>query len=247
MLRKTITYTIHVFFYFFLLNTLQAQVSDIKISAEQNANNNDSDNNNAVAASVIWDIAWQLFAWAPELQVQQLSRKELFPEIISLELMPHVGFGLSPTGNFLLTPRIRGNWGLFSGEVRYTQLAEVGTYSTLDWQVLFNVVNQREATLRLGSGIMSEFHTKNLFVEHFFGLDVRWTRDKRLSSNFEFRFTPDYGRSEMVRLEGNVRLNYRIFDWGRLEGFWTVGAIFQKYYRDTNIWLAQTGMTFNLH
>lgn len=219
-----------------------AQVGEIKEKAGQ-SQSGDGFNGGG------WDFAFELFIdfflWMPQYQRKQLSRKEAFPEIISIDLLPHIGIGENRA--FLFIPRVRGNWGLFSTDFRYSNLASDGTFKTYDWQILqFNFVNEPGVTFRLGTGFMYEEFTETMYNENTVGLDLRW-KDNKISNNSEFRIAHNFNNGDTPRWELGTRLNYKIIDLGRFDGYITAGVMFQKYYKEVNVWSGVTGLSFNLH
>jgi hypothetical protein len=180
-----------------------------------------------------------------------MAKRPEIPEVLSIELMPHIGFA-SPSSS-LIIPRIRGNWGLFSTDFRYTNMMDfshadsIEFYNTLDWQILeLNMVVTNPVTFRVGTGIMKEFYSSQIFIEHFLGLDIT-SADRQYLGNAEFRIAKDYSTGATPRIEGNLRFNYRILKTNNLNGYAMAGAIFQNYYGETNVWTMQTGLYFNFH
>lgn len=187
------------------------------------------------------------------------ERKEI-PEVVSLELMPHIGYAEPSSSLFL--PRFRGNWGLFSTDLRFSNMIEYGTldgidfYNTLDWQVVeFNFVITKPVIVRLGTGLMYEFFSlhRNTFMEHFIGVDVNWMDHQYLASG-EGRIAPDYETSAIPRMEANFRFNYRIKKTPHMNAYAMAGFVYQNYYSNIStsvkgieVWVVQTGLAVNIH
>ena len=225
---------------------IYAQIEDIKEASENNSDIGDDGGGDGSVAGFFVDLAFDFFTLGYQYHAYQLSReKDGMPEISSIEVMPMVGYA---NGNTLVVaPRVRGNWGLLAADFRYFNLAGGGLYQTLDGQFLMNVVNEKEATLRIGTGFMHEyFGNGRTYNEHFFGLDSRWGQTNTITSNIEFRFAKDYSTGATPRLELNVRANHKIFEKGRIVGYWSVGGIYQRYFNEVNIWTGQTGLSFML-
>ncbi|MEZ4883338.1 MAG: hypothetical protein R3E32_01285 [Chitinophagales bacterium] len=242
----------HIGFFLLILSAsgikLYAQVEDIKDASESNSNNSDGDNNGNGSSSggnFFIDIAFDFFSLGFQYHTYQLSREKEMPNISSIEVHPTIGYGSGNT--IVVAPRLRGNWGLFSADFRYFNLVGGGLYQTFDGQFLLNVVNEKEATLRMGTGFMHEYSGgKSTYNEHFFGLDIRWNKDASITSNAEFRIAKDYSTGATPRLELNLRVNQKIFEKGRIVGYWTVGGIYQRYFNQINVWTGQTGLNFAL-
>ncbi|MEM9324450.1 MAG: hypothetical protein AAGA85_02295 [Bacteroidota bacterium] len=101
-------------------------------------------------------------------QTYQLQRRHDEPWRISLEMSVTGGFdpGKEVT---LLAPTVRGNWGLFSTQLRYNRVFDqTGTLSTWDWQILqFNIANTEHVRLVGGVGFS---HEVEIDQRHFEGL-----------------------------------------------------------------------------
>lgn len=185
-------------------------------------------------------------------QGHQLQRRTDIPSVVSLEVMGQVA--LQPPANYLLLPRIRGNWGLFSTDFRYNFLIEdagidnqVKSLGTFDWQVLqMNFVNSKHVTVRLGGGLMAEnFGDHNGFFEWTFGTDLRF-KENKWGGGAEYRATDVSDVGVMPRREVNARMEHRLLEWKRLKGYATVGGVFQRYYNAVSVWGVQTGLIFRL-
>lgn len=185
-----------------------------------------------------------------DLHADYLDNASKVPPTVSLDIMPHIGYKPSSTG--ILQPRIRGNWGIFSTDIRLNSLLEQANngydfYNTLDWQVIeLNPLITEPIILRFGTGFMYEFSSKQFFNEHFVGLDV-FIMDYQYMSNVEFRIAPDYETGEIPRMEGNLRFNYRFLKSKSIFGYATIGGLYQNYYSNTEMIGIMTGVTFNIH
>lgn len=199
------------------------------------------------------------FSWAIQygilgivkLHQFQLEKRNEIPEVISLELMPH--FGYAEPSSSLIIPRLRGNWGLFSTDFRFSNMADfsspdgVDFYNTLDWQILeFNFVVTKPVIVRVGSGFMHEYYSSSTFVEHFLGVDGNWMDHQYLASG-EARIAKDYNTGATPRFEGNVRFNYRILNTSSMNGYAMAGGIYQNYYNSVDVWTTQAGLSFIFH
>lgn len=223
-------------------------------SSESNSNSGDG-----ILDGCFNSCASGCFSWVLEnailgivkYQRYQLEKRSDIPEVVSLELMPHFGYAQPSSSMFI--PRIRGNWGLFSTDLRYSNMTEfskndgINFYNTLDWQILdFNVVITKPVIFRFGAGIMYEYYVSNTYMEYFLGLDANWMEQQYLASG-EFRIAKDYSNGGTPRLETNFRFNYRILKTEHLTGYAMLGGLYQNYFREINVWTAQTGFAFNFH
>lgn len=202
----------------------------------------------------------QILVGAFKLHSYYLKQRKEIPEVVSFEMMPHLGYAEPQSSMFL--PRIRGNWGLFSTDLRLTNMIEYGTsdgtdyYNTLDWQILeLNLLITKPVIFRIGSGIMYEFFSqhRNTFLEHYAGVDVNW-KDHQFIASGEGRIAPDYETNAVPRIEANFRVNYRIKQTPHMNAYAMAGFVYQNYYRNNStsfkgveVWVVQTGLSVMIH
>ncbi|MFK7904699.1 MAG: hypothetical protein AB8B69_06225 [Chitinophagales bacterium] len=238
---------LYLLLFSFNCQNIQAQVEDIKEASDRNsdAGSDDSGFSADSGTEFFFDIAFDFLTLGYGYHAHQLSREKEIQEMSSIEVQPMIGYANGNT--IVVAPRIRGNWGLFSTDFRYFNLVGGGLYQTLDWQFMLNVVNEKEATFRIGTGVMHEYYSEGrTYTEHFFGLDTRWGESKNFTSNIEFRLAKDYNTGATPRLELNLKLNRKIYEKGRIVGYWSVGGIYQRYFNQVNVWTGQTGLSFML-
>ncbi len=184
-------------------------------------------------------------------QRDKLSKKEINPRIISLELALQVA--AQPSNYYLFNPRIRGNWGLFSTDFRVNYLMEQDIdgpkdLTTFDWQVIqLNLVTAKNVIGRVGFGFMNEnFGSKQSFFESTFGLSIL-SNDHKLGGSLEYRVAKDYETDATPRREISASFERQIFSTGAFHGFATLGGVYQRYYSDVDVWGIQGGIIFRLH
>lgn len=190
------------------------------------------------------DFVFQMmFGGVVQAQQQKLQKRHDIPSLVSLDMMLQ-GAG-QPSSYYILNPRIRGNWGLFSTDFRLNYILEedidgVKYIRTNDWQVLqLNIVTTRDVTARIGGGVIYEsFEEKNNYPEWTAGVDIRPFGSK-LGGLVEYR-------GSEARREINGHIRYAIFERGHLHGYVTAGAVFQRYYQQVNVWGLQGGIVFSL-
>ena len=160
--------------------------------------------------------------------------------------------GIKPSSYYLLWPRVRGNWGLFSTDFRMNYLIEEGAEGythirTNDWQILqLNLVTHRFFTFKAGAGFMQEaFNAEDMFYESAFLLFVHAPDQSKLLG-FEYRFAKDFDTGANPRWELSAQYQHEIFNKGILHGYATAGTVFQKYYNKIEVWSVQAGVVFRL-
>ncbi len=236
-----------------------AQVGAIRDASRQNSSDKShsspsgssgSSTNSRYSGSAAWfvvDMTWQLMNGVVQWQHYRLRKRFANPSVVSLELMAHAA--AQPPDYYLLLPRIRGNWGLFSTDFRYNHLMEesidgLKSFQTLDWQVLqLNLVTTRAVTFRAGTGFMYESFGKEFFSESTLGLALRFKEDL-IGGNVEYRVAKDFSMDATPRREFSVYGQYKAFEAGHWRGYWVLGTTFQRYYSQLNIWGVHGGMTF---
>lgn len=173
-----------------------------------------------------------------------------YPSMISLDVM--LQGAVKPSSYYVLWPRIRGNWGLFSTDFRMNYLIEEDFEGfkhirTNDWQIFqINLITSRFITLRAGTGIMTEaFEAKRTFNESAFYLGVH-APDQSKTIGFEYRFSKDWETGANPRREFSVQYQHQIFSAGALHGNLSVGAVYQRYYNSIEIWGVQAGVVFRI-
>jgi hypothetical protein len=196
------------------VNSLVAQVTEIKSASEENASqggssySSDSDDGGWAFDFLFDGIAeWQAF----KLQ----DGKERYPSMVSLEV--YFQGAIKPSSYYIVWPRVRGNWGLFSSDFRMNYLIEEGVEGyqhirTNDWQVLqLNLITSKFITLRAGTGFMQEaFNTKEIFSETAFLMNLH-APDQTKQIGFEYRFAKDWDTGANPRREFTIQYQPKFF------------------------------------
>jgi hypothetical protein len=236
-----------------------AQVDQIKSSSSSNSkstNSRTSEGGGSGSSSSSSGFFAYLFvdligsgigAW----QRDKLSKKEINPRIVSLELPLQAA--AQPSNYYLFNPRIRGNWGLFSTDFRFNYLVEQDIdgpkdLTTFDWQIIqLNLVTAKNVIGRVGFGMMNEnFGGKQSFFESTFGLSIL-SNDHKLGGSLEYRVAKDYETDVTPRREVSASFEKQIFSTGAFHGFATLGGVYQRYYSDVDVWGIQGGIIFRVH
>lgn len=237
---------------FFTASSLCAQVSEIKSASESNSSKSGRSNTDSGSGGggggFFLDFMFDVFIGGQTMKLR--NDRERYPAMVSLDVM--FQGAVKPSSYYLLWPRIRGNWGLFSSDFRMNYLIEEGIdgyvhIRTNDWQVLqLNLVTSRFFTFRLGTGFMQEsFGEKRNFSESAFMLFVH-APDQTKSLGFEYRFSKDWNTGANPRREFNVQYQHQLFETGKLHAYATVGGVYQKYYNTIEVWGIQGGLVFRL-
>ncbi len=178
---------------------------------------------------------------------EMLARRYDEPWLLSVDVGLHAGY-YGHEHATILSPSVRGNWGLFSSQIRYNKFQDfTGSFPTLDWQVIqFNIVAQPKVNFRMGMGFMHEVENDDSFPEHFAGLELHFA-NRKINPTLEYRWASDYETGRTARTEINTRIDFRIARYGKTSINLMAGFLYQKYYEQVNFYFAQTGLTFNLY
>lgn len=226
-----------------------AQVDEIKSKSKANSARSGSSrdsNGSSGGGFFVFDF---FFRAIPEWQSFKLHEdRSRYPSMVSFDAMLQVG--VKPSSYYLLWPRVRGNWGLFSSDFRMNYLIEedIEGYKhirTNDWQIIqMNLITSRFLTFRVGTGIMKEaFGDKNSFSESAFIFGVH-APDQTKMVLFEYRFAKDWNTGVNPRREFSVQYLHQLFSAGSLHTNLSAGVVYQKYYGTIEIWGVQAGIVF---
>ena len=230
------------------LTTTYAQVDAIKGASTGNSSGSDSNTSSDVGLGL--DVFFFLFGGLGSLHVSKIQDNRDYPSMLSLDV--NFQGAIQPASYYILQPRIRANWGLFSTDFRMNYLIEddidgVKHIRTNDWQVLqLNLITNRFFTFRIGTGFMQEaFEKKRYFNESSLMLNVHAPDQSKLLG-FEFRFSKDWDTGANPRQEFNIQYQHQIFQASILHGYVSLGGLYQRYYSSINVWGSQTGLVFRL-
>lgn len=235
----------------FVLNLSNAQVAAIKSASSSNSSNSSDESYSGGEGSGGGWFGDFLFGGIVEWQKFKLTEyRERYPSMVSVDVM--LQGAVKPSSYFILWPRIRGNWGLFSTDFRMNYLIEEGPdgyihIRTNDWQIIqLNLVTSKFFTFRLGSGVMQEaFGTNRTFNENSFQFVIH-APDQSKNLGLEYRFSKDWDTGVNPRREFSIQYQHEIFSTGKLHGYATLGGVYQRYYNSINVWGIQGGLVFRL-
>jgi len=249
-----------------------AQINDIKKKSNQNNSNNNSNNRNsennssnpgdpclAACATSMIEIAVDVFAQVIYKYNQQLLENSNDPYIISLEIMPHFGYGIHFSENqqdvykyYDFLPRIRGNYGAFSTEFRLDYLFEINdsvafnSFRVFNWQFGFNIIPSESFRLTLGQGVMYEIENRTGFHESFLAADIA-LKDKLFIISPEGRIAFDYTNNQIAYLETSIRGSYNFLKFKHLNGYVCAGLAYRDYYQSHAVIIPYGGLNFIIY
>jgi hypothetical protein len=218
-----------------------AQVDDIKRKSSESSSGSSggSESSSNGGSGIYFDVAIQSLEFFFVWQKETLLKKESNPNITSLDVLLQAA--VQPSTYYIVTPRIRANWGIFSTDFRMNYLIEQDVDGTKyirtdDWQILqLNLITARNATFRIGGGTLHEDYSGGkTFGEWTLGLQL-------LSDNQNLGGMTEYRWSE-PRKEWNGHVHYRIMESRHFHIYVTGGGMFQRYYKSINVWGLQGGL-----
>lgn len=136
--------------------------------------------------------------------------------------------GYGPLENVaLIQPQVRGNWGLFSTQLRYNRIFDnTGVLSTWDWQIIqFNFLNHQEIRWVVGLGLSHEIEFDDTYFEGSSSLTV-FLADRVWAPTVEYRWTGD----TTPRQEFSAILDYRPNNQNNIFNTFHAGFLHQNWY-----------------
>ncbi len=178
-----------------------------------------------------------MWAW----QTQRINQSDVRPHIIYGEVMMDGAFD-PINSTFLFMPRLRGAYGLFGGDLRFTHLDDgTDVYQTVDFQFLqINFLQTRYFDMRIGTGIKYEFISDRVFNEHLLGMDLH-TPDFLYNGSVDVRAAFDYGNATRTRTEVNISGQYFPISSKYYIAGPMAGIVYQNYYGAIDFWFIQAG------
>jgi hypothetical protein len=235
--------------FFFLLMPFAAfsQVDQIKSSSSSHSsssggsNRSDGSGGSSFVGNFFFNFAVMQLIQA---QQQKLQQRSDMPYIVSIDMIAQAA--AQPSSYYIINPRIRGNWGLFSTDFRMNYLIEesadgIKHLRTNDWQIVeMNIVTTPDFLLRIGGGTMIEaFGGRNTFLE--------WTAGGQYQPRAsKWGAVAEYRGAE-VRKEVSGFAQYEVFDHRALHGYLTMGATYQRFYQTISTWGLQGGFVCKLY
>lgn len=230
---------------FSLFQSAFAQIDEIKSGSKNSGRSGGGGESASSGGGIVFDLFFNVFI-GEIIQAQQykLQQRDERREIVSLDLILQAA--AQPSSYYIVNPRIRGNWGVFSSDFRLNYLIEedldgVRHIRSNEWQVLqLNIINTKDVVLRVGGGFIQEsYAAENYYSE--------WTTAMQIHP-WESRFggVVEY-RSADMRQEVSAFGQMKVFDHGVLHGFVTGGAVYQRYYSTVTTWGMQGGLVIRIY
>jgi hypothetical protein len=228
-----------------------AQVDEIKKKSTENSTATETGRTERTSSTGNVRFFFDFFRVMAGWQQMKLNRAVENRRLISLETYLHGA--VQPSSYYLVNPRIRGNWGLFSTDFRFNYLIEESPgngahdLSSFDWQIIqLNLITTKNVIGRIGGGSMQEnFGGHNTFFEWTAGLTII-PNDRSIGGSIEYRIAKDYSTNAVPRREVNFYLEKQIFEKRALHGYVTLGGVYQRYYESISVWGMQAGFVIRI-
>ncbi len=185
-------------------------------------------------------------------QKRQLGKKDSVPDVSSFEIMADANLGHNEdVEQILFRPRLRINYGIFTTDARIFNLNEENpnggfySYNYFDWQILmFNLVNNSQVKLRIGTGLSHEYYTKTNFMEHTAYFSYRPA--KIVKTNLEWRLIRDNYTKINVRREINIGIDLIPINRSKFNMQIGLNASNFNFYETVNFWTFGPKITVGL-
>lgn len=217
------------------------QVDEIvKASVETSGKDRDRSSSGAFATfEFIHLTAQALIQW----QSLKLSARDEIPGMVGLEISGVTA--IQPSTYYIVHPRFRANWGLFSTDFRFNYLIEEDIdgakhIRTDDWQIVqMNIVTSRRLGFSIGYGFIHEAFNEGAFYPE-------WTAGLRARPTHAGWWIHGEFRLAEPRREMSANIHYPVLQGRRATLFAVAGGAFQEYYRTVNVWGLQGGLTLRI-
>ena len=234
-------------------STCFAQVDDIKKSSKENSGNRSRSNSSdrGGSGSGNFDFFIDMFRVLGAWQSYVLQKKSEIPSLVGFVFMLHGA--IQPSSYYVVNPRIRGTWGIFSTDFRTNYMLEetiTGNSDLLsyDWQVIqLNFINTKHVIVRAGTGFMKENYGGHQTLSES-GLSTNLMfNDNRWGGFAEYRSAHDYNNGDVARREFSLQAHRQLFASGHWHGLASGGFQFQRYYSSINVWGIQMGLVLRYY
>jgi hypothetical protein len=232
----------------FVSTQLFAQVGDIKQASSTNTRADFG--RGSGGGSCFVDIGLYMLTGGIRYHKDLMQNKEEVFQMVSINAKANIGS--MPGYNTMFIPQIRGNWGLFSTDIRnffiFEQDANASdSYSTLDWQIIqLNLVQIKDFNLRIGTGISYERFSEKVYNENSLAMDG-FLNNNKYTIGGEIRYAHDYFTRNIYRMEGNIAAGIRFLEMKNQKAYFNMGLLYQNYFLQVNNWGIKGGIDFYFH
>jgi hypothetical protein len=228
---------------FFYATAAYGQVDDIKRESSQRSGGRREGSTYSSGSAFAFDLVTFGIQGLIEWQTAKLQNRSNNPYLVSVDVIAQGAF--QPSGYYILHPRLRANWGLFSTDFRMNYLIEESLEGlkhvrTTDWQVVqLNLVTERTVNFYIGFGFLKEeFNDNASFFEWSTAASV-------MPESLPIAFQVEYRHSDpRIELNGNVQ--YPVISMKSARLSFVAGCVYQRYYSSISVWGMQAGLMLKI-
>ncbi len=221
-----------------------AQVRQIKSASRSRGGGGEGRSGGGTDVGLFIDVFYFSVQGIAQWQRMTLAKRDSIPSLFSFE--GSLQTAMQPSSYYIVHPRIRGNWGLFSTDLRINYLIEESVEGpihlrTTDWQIIqLNMITTPRVNFNVGFGMMYEaYGSRTAYPEITTAFTLR-PGPARIGAFVEYR-------DAEARREVNGSVRYSFGTTGKFHWYASAGAAFQRYYSSINVWGIQGGLGFQLY
>ncbi len=174
------------------------------------------------------------------------ERRYNHPETFSLEGNLITSFDFRNNA-VMLSPSVRGNWGLFATDIRFNYTMDVtGDLHALDWQVLKLRLPLGNVTFDYGIGFSHVFSPSKTYFDQATGFDWYFL-NRKATIQGQYQWSQRTSLGSRYRQESRIKACYEVASSGRFRFSPSVGFEFQDYFGTTQFRFVQIGLTVRLY
>ncbi len=174
------------------------------------------------------------------------ERRYKHPETFSLEGNLITGFDFQ-NNTVMLSPSVRGNWGLFATDLRFNYTTDVtGDIHAIDWQVLKLRLPLGNVKLDYGVGFSHVFSPSKTYFDQSAGLDWCFLNRKGTLQG-QYLWSQRTSLDNRYRQEANIKASYQVAQSGGFRFAPSLGFAFQDYFGTTQFRFVQIGLIVRLY
>ncbi len=201
------------------------------VKPNDNTNNNDNNNNSDnTCLSSVMDLGGVL---AGAYHHKLLGSKKKNPSVTSFEMGLIGGLATASGSNFYnILPNIKGNYGAYSGEIRFNQMIykDDTTIKTsgIDALAEFNIIAGQVFKFEIGQGLYYDFDLKKGYHESLLGMELGFMK-RRILFAPDFRYVYDWTNSVRVFSEFGLTGSFKFLEAGPLNLYVCAGAAYRSF------------------
>lgn len=179
-------------------------------------------------------------------QMLMQYRRPEHPETFALEGDVMAGFDFNNNA-MMLSPSVRGNWGLFASDLRLQITNDVtGQLHALDWQVLKLRFPLQNVKFEYGIGFSHVFSPSKTYFDQSAGLDWCFL-NRKATLQGQYLWSQKTSLGSRYRQEAGIKASYQVAQSGGFRFAPSMGFVYQDYFGSTQFRFVQIGLTVLLY